>query len=203
MKKNKIEIVLGSESKRRIELLKSIGVDFIVAKHSHSEEHIEIKDPRKFVLLCSYEKAKSVLKKENQLVIGADTIVFIDGKIIGKPKDRKDGLKMMKMLSGKKHSVYTGITLLFKNKVISNYARTDVYFRKITERELKWYIQNASYIDKAGAYAVQEEASMFVEKIDGDFFNVVGFPIFLFSKMFKEITSKDIFEYIIKKWKIF
>ncbi|MEO0304017.1 MAG: Maf family protein, partial [candidate division WOR-3 bacterium] len=91
MRKNNIEIVLASESKRRIELLKSLGVDFKISNHSHSEEHNEIKDPRKFVLLCSYEKAKSVEKSENQLVIGADTIVFIDRKIIGKPTDRNDG----------------------------------------------------------------------------------------------------------------
>lgn len=198
MRKNKIEIVLASESKRRIELLKSLGVDFKISKHSHSEEHNEIKDPREFVLLCSYEKARSVVKKEEQLIIGADTIVFIDRKIIGKPVDRKDGLKMMKMLSGKKHSVYTGITLIYKNKFLSDHAKTDVYFRKISDKELKWYIENASYLDKAGGYAVQEEASMFIERIEGDFFNVVGFPIFLFSKMFRQITSRELFEFIKK-----
>ncbi len=198
MRKNNIEIVLASESKRRIELLKSLGVDFKISKHSHSEEHNEIKDPRKFVLLCSYEKAKSVEKSENQLVIGADTIVFIDRKIIGKPTDRNDGLKMMRMLSGRKHSVYTGITLFYKNKILSDFAKTDVYFKKISDKELKWYINNASYLDKAGGYAVQEEASMFIEKIEGDFFNIVGFPIFLFTKMFKQITSIDLFEFIRK-----
>ncbi|MEO0288837.1 MAG: nucleoside triphosphate pyrophosphatase [candidate division WOR-3 bacterium] len=198
MRKNNIEIVLASESKRRIELLKSLGVDFKIAKHSHSEEHNEIKDPEKFVLLCSYEKAKSVEKKENQLIVGSDTIVFIDKTIIGKPIDKKDGLKMMRMLSGRKHSVYTGITLFYRNKILSDFAKTDVYFRKISEKELKWYIENASYLDKAGAYAVQEEASMFIEKIEGDFFNVVGFPIFLFSRMFKQITSMDLFEFIKK-----
>ncbi|MEO0238233.1 MAG: nucleoside triphosphate pyrophosphatase [candidate division WOR-3 bacterium] len=193
-----MEIVLASESKRRIELLKSLGVDFKISNHSHSEEHNEIRDPRKFVLLCSYEKAKSVEKSENQLVIGADTIVFIDRKIIGKPTDRNDGLKMMRMLSGRKHSVYTGITLFYKNKILSDFAKTDVYFKKISDKELKWYINNASYLDKAGGYAVQEEASMFIEKIEGDFFNVVGFPIFLFTKMFKQITSIDLFEFIRK-----
>lgn len=198
MKKNNIEIVLASESKRRIELLKSLGVQFKTVKHSHSENHTEVKEPTDFVLLCSYEKSKSVLKNDNQLVIGADTIVYLDGKIIGKPSDKKDGCRMLNMLSGKKHSVYTGLTLIYKNRILSDYAKTEVFFRKISNRELKWYLDNASFLDKAGGYAVQDEASIFIEKIDGDFFNVVGFPIFLFSKMFKKITKMDIFEFIRK-----
>ncbi len=198
MKKNNIEIVLASESQRRIELLKSLGVEFKIVKHSHSENHPEVKDPVDFVILCSYEKAKSVLKNENQLLISADTIVYVDRKIVGKPLDKRDGYRIMKMLSGKKHSVYTGITLTYKDKVLSDYTKTEVFFRKIFDKELKWYLENASFLDKAGGYAVQEEASIFIERIDGDFFNVVGFPIFLFSKMFKKITKMDIFEFIKK-----
>lgn len=198
MKKNNIEIVLASESKRRIELLKSLGVEFKTVKHSHSENHPEVKDPVDFVILCSYEKAKSVLKNDNQLLISADTIVYVDGKIVGKPLDKRDGYRMLKMLSGKRHSVYTGITLIYKDKILSDYTKTDVFFRKIFEKELKWYLKNASFLDKAGGYAVQEEASIFIERIDGDFFNVVGFPIFLFSKMFKKITKMDIFEFVRK-----
>lgn len=195
-KKNDIRIILASGSERRIQLLKKIGLKFKSVKHYHDENHFDLKEPVEFVLTCSKSKALSVKRKKNDLVVGADTIVYLGNEIIGKPKDKKDAIAILKKLSGKKHLVYTGLTLVYKDRIVSDYSKTLVFFKKISLKELKWYLEKASYLDKAGAYAVQDEASIFIKRIDGDFFNVVGFPISLFVRLFERITSKEFVNFL-------
>jgi len=195
-KKNDIRIVLASSSERRIQLLKKIGLEFKIVKHYHDESHFDFKKPVEFVLTCSKSKALSIKRKKNDLVIGADTIVYLGKEIIGKPRDRSDAISILKKLSGKKHLVYTGLTLVYKDRIVSGYSKTLVFLKKFSLKELEWYLEKASYLDKAGAYAVQDEASIFIKRIDGDFFNVVGFPIRLFVRLFKKITSEDIVNFL-------
>lgn len=180
-------------------MLKGMGLKFSVRKHSHTEEHFDIMSPDSFVRACSLQKAKSAVKSEMELVIGADTIVYTDGEIIGKPASRTDAKKMLMKLSGKKHSVFTGLTLILGNRRVTGVQKTDVFFRNIPAGEINAYLDSADYADKAGAYAVQEEASLFIEKIEGDFFNVVGFPVLLFSMLYEEATGEPLYREVWKR----
>ena len=191
-----MKIILASESPRRIEMMKDMGLEFSVRKHSHSENHLHVKSPSSFVRVCSRHKAESAFINDSELLIGADTIVYIEGRIIGKPDSKKSAKKMIRLLSGKKHSVYTGLTIKYRGKTVSGVEKTNVFFKTIGETEIDLYLNKASYMDKAGAYAVQEEASLFIEKISGDFFNVVGFPVMLFSKLFEKATGEKLYKAI-------
>lgn len=175
-------------------MLREMGIDFEIRKHKHSEKHFEVKNPISFVKVCSKYKAQSAVANRDELVIGADTIVFVEGKIIGKPSSKKSAKEMITLLSGKKHSVYTGLTLICNGRVVTGVQKTDVYFREICPAEIDAYLESADYMDKAGAYAVQEEASLFIERISGDFFNVVGFPVLLFSLLFEEATGNALYK---------
>ncbi|MDD3803665.1 MAG: Maf family protein [bacterium] len=199
MKKNKYSIILASESPRRIEILKGMGLTFSIRKHSHTEEHLNIASPVSFVKECSLQKARSAVKSDREIVIGADTIVYLDGEIIGKPSSKTDAKKMLMKLSGKKHAVFTGLALITGEKTVTGVQKTDVCFREISLKEIESYLNVAEYMDKAGAYAVQEEASLFIEKIEGDFFNVVGFPVLLFSKLFEAAAGVELYKTIWKK----
>ena len=191
-----MKIILASESLRRIEMLTEMGLKFEVRKHRHTEEHFDVKSPFSFVKLCSKHKAESAVSKKDELIIGADTIVYIDKKIIGKPVSRISAKRMITLLSGKKHTVYTGLTLIYKGEIFSGVQKTDVFFRRVKSNEIDSYLDRAEYMDKAGAYAVQEEASLFIEKISGDFFNVIGFPLILFSDLFEKATGEALYKTI-------
>lgn len=192
-----MKIILASSSKRRIEIMKAAGFSFETAVHTHDEEtnlHLPVIE---YVQQCAAGKAKPVAEENRDaLVIGADTVVFLDGEVIGKPRDRADAEKMLKKMSGKTHKVLTGLSIFYGGKSFSSYEETGVTFKKIGEAELIWYLNRADYMDKAGAYAIQEEASFFIERIDGDYFNVVGFPVYRFSLLFKEAAGVEYFEAI-------
>lgn len=181
-------IILASQSPRRRELLTQIGLEYIV-RPSTVEEHITSTDPEEVVKELSFQKAEDVAKQtneetptENSLVIGADTIVVYEGKILGKPKDREDAVRMLTMLQGKTHSVYTGVSLLFsKEGVISKKVifaeETKVTMYPMTEEEIFWYVDTKEPMDKAGSYAIQGFCARFIEKIQGDYNTVVGLPV--------------------------
>ncbi|MBI5475208.1 MAG: septum formation protein Maf [Ignavibacteriales bacterium] len=178
IKKN---IILASKSPRRQNLLKQIGLDFKVIESGINEELSDIKTPIEHVLELSKQKAKEVAKKiDNALIIGADTIVYIDGKILGKPSDEKDAVQMLNRLSGQTHQVYTGFTLLDvpSQKILSDYEKTEVTFRNLSKEEIEKYVKSGSPMDKAGAYGIQDDyGAVFVQNINGCFYNVVGFPL--------------------------
>jgi len=174
------KFVLGSSSPRRAELLRKAGINFeVIVPENINEEQISA-DPVSHVLELSRKKAENVAKKVNDcLILGGDTVVVLNGEILGKPKDGEDAFKMLKKLSGKEHQVYTGISLVDKKeeKTLSGYQLTKVKFNQLKDKEIKDYIDTGEPSDKAGAYGIQGMGNFLVEKIEGDLDNVIGLPL--------------------------
>ncbi len=172
-------IILASRSPRRIDLLKKIIPHFQV-DISDIDEDIEINDPIRYVLEISKRKVCEVAHKYDKgIIIGADSIVVRENRILGKPKDKEDAIRMLNFLSGQIHQVYTGFTILKKpsQKMITDYEVTHVKFRDLADWEILKYIEVAHPFDKAGSYGIQDESAVFVESIDGCFYNVMGLPV--------------------------
>lgn len=172
-------LILASGSPRRKEILKQVGLDFCVLP-SDVEEVVTKQVPSDIVMELSRQKAEDVFKKtkgNHKIVLGADTVVAYDGKILGKPKNEEDAKDMLRMLSGKKHSVYTGVTLISDRCRNTFYEETIVEFYPISETDIKAYIASGEPMDKAGAYGIQGKAAVFIKGIVGDYYNVVGLPI--------------------------
>jgi len=176
-----IPIYLASKSPRRRKLLKQLNINFKSFSVDMNEVIHPKEAPSKAVLRLSKEKlvlAKEKIKKG--AIITADTIVVLDDKIIGKPLNKKDAFKILKTLSGKTHIVYTGYSLYnsFNKKSISEFEKTKVTFRHLTDQEINEYIDSGSPMDKAGAYGIQDDfGAVFISKINGCYYNVVGLPI--------------------------
>lgn len=188
--------ILASKSPRRKELLKNIGMVFDVIESDFDENTIPKNiEPKLYVQELALGKATSLLKSapKKSLIIGADTVVCLDNNILGKPVDRNDAINMLKMLSGNVHQVYTGVCVARADdgKTVSSYEKTDVYFDEIGDKEIEHYIDNYSVLDKAGAYGIQEYAGVFVKKIDGDYFNIVGLPVHLLHKIINSEFGKE------------
>ncbi len=173
-----MNVVLASASPRRRELLQKAGVEFTV-KVSDAEEHIAPDTPpHEAVMSLARQKAQAVAKVcPDDLVIGADTVVVYDGAILGKPADEADAARMLRMLSGKTHEVFTGVCLICAGKAETFYARTQVTFYPLTQPEIEAYIATGEPMDKAGAYGIQGRGCTLVSGICGDYFNVVGLPV--------------------------
>jgi septum formation protein len=184
------KIILASGSPRRRELLTQIGIDFDVVT-SNAEEIITRTYPQDIVCELSCLKAKAVydmLKEsrkdiDNSVIIGADTIVYCDGEILGKPADNDDAYRMIKKISGGVHQVYTGVTFIYKGNVKSFSEKTDVSVYDMSETEINRYIQTGEAIDKAGAYGIQ---GAFAAYVNGDYNNVVGLPV---AKLYHELAD--------------
>lgn len=172
-----MRFVLASKSPRRKELLGKIIPDFEI-RVSYADETVEDTDCAKAVMILSRRKALSVDASEDEVVIGADTLVELEGEALGKPYDRKDARDMLMKLSGNRHLVHTGVTIRHGKDLRSFVETTEVWFGRIREKDLEWYLDNAEYLDKAGAYGIQDDAAIFVEKINGDIYNVIGFPVY-------------------------
>ena len=179
-------IILASQSPRRRELLSVTGLDFTI-EVSDANEDLDIKDPVEFVMALSGIKARAVAKKHRlDHVIGADTIVVIDGMILGKPKDEEDAFRMLSLLSGRTHSVYTGVTVIKGEESISFYEQTDVRMYKNSDELLHSYIATGEPMDKAGAYGIQGKGMLLIERIEGDYYNVMGLPI---ARLYRELSN--------------
>ena len=182
------DIILASQSPRRVLLLQQIGLKFRQISSNVEEVENEM-SPEDFVVHYSLKKAEKVFKMNpNSFVIGVDTIVLIDNKIIGKPKNSKDAKKFLQILSGNFHTVLSGLSILYKEKIISNIEKTKVYFNQISANDIVEYLKTNEPMDKAGAYGIQGFGSQFIQKIEGCYFNVMGFPIPLFYKMCNSIV---------------
>lgn len=169
-------IILASQSPRRQELLKLITSDFEI-KVSNVDETLPDKImPKEAVMYLSKIKAEPFADSDD-IVIGADTVVALDGKILGKPKSKENAREMLRFLSGRTHSVFTGVTLASDKKTKTFAVETKVKFFELTNEEIDAYIKTKEPFDKAGAYGIQGYGSLLVEKIDGDYFNVVGLPV--------------------------
>lgn len=169
-------IILASKSPRRKELLRLITDDFTVKSAEVDETLPRGIAPDRAVEYLSKIKAEP-FRNEKDLVIGADTVVAVDGKILGKPKDENDAYAMIKSLSGKTHSVYTGVTILKGKREKTFSVQTKVRFFPLSEKEIIDYIHTPEPYDKAGAYGIQGQGALLIEGIDGDYFNVVGLPV--------------------------
>ncbi len=173
-------IVLASKSPRRHELLRRMGIeDFSVVTPEVEETYPEGLSPRETVAHISRLKSDAAAKLvgAEDILITADTMVFLENDRLGKPRDEADALRMLKELAGRRHTVCTGVTVRQGEKVEAFTAATDVYFRNCTEDELRAYIATGEPMDKAGAYGVQSLGALLVERIEGDFYNVMGLPV--------------------------
>lgn len=172
--------ILASASPRRSELLAQVGMKFEVIK-SDLEEVVTSNEPEQVVIELSKQKAQDVysgLKSiDNTVVIGADTIVFSEGSILGKPRDEKDAFEMIRSLSGKSHYVYTGVTLIIDGSAVSFAEKTRVDVYPMADKEILEYIKSGEPMDKAGAYGIQGLFAAYIKGIEGDYNNVVGLPV--------------------------
>jgi septum formation protein len=173
-------LILASKSPRRSELLKQVGLDFDVIPSTAEENHIKGESPRKHVLRLAEAKALDVGNEyPDRWVVAADTIVYVDHSILGKPKDREEAKKMLRRLSGKEHWVLTGFSVhhVAKGKGDREAVQTAVKVKRLTQNEMAWYVQTGEPFDKAGGYAIQGIGSFMIESIKGSYSNVVGLPV--------------------------
>ena len=186
-----MRIILASTSPRRLNLLKDLGLKVKVVGSKVKESKFDISNPEKLVKTLALTKAREVARRVSKgLIIGADTIVVHGGKILGKPKNREEAKTMLRELSGRTHEVLTGLAVIDAStgKTMVDFVRTRVKFRKLSEEEIASYVATGEPLDKAGAYAIQEKAGLFVEKIDGCYFNVVGLPLARLAEILKEFN---------------
>ncbi len=170
-------IVLASASPRRRDLLTSLGLSFTVYATDVDESAPEELSPGELVAVLSRRKAEAAAAIfADSVVVAADTVVSIGGKILGKPKDEEDAARMLRMLSGSRHTVYTGVTVISDGEMFSDVTSTDVYMRELEDGEIRDYIRTGEPCDKAGAYGIQGLGGVFVTRIEGEYFNVTGMP---------------------------
>jgi septum formation protein len=182
-------IILASRSPRRQHLLRDLGIKFDIVIRDFDELYPENLSGEAIAVYLAEEKAKSFVNEitENEIVITADTIVWCDGKVLGKPADREEALIMIRELSGNTHEVITGVTILSKNKKRTFCDSTKVTFEKLSEEEMEYYIDKCKPYDKAGAYGIQEWIGIAAcSRIEGSYFNVVGLPV---QKLYKELSE--------------
>ena len=183
------QIVLASGSPRRKELLERIGVtDFLVRVPEVEETFPEGLTPQKVVSHISREKAEAAsrLCGPEDIIITADTMVFLDQARLGKPRDEAHALEMLTALQGRKHTVCTGVSVCQGDRRLTETESTDVFFRPASEAELRRYIATGEPMDKAGAYGVQGRGALLVERLEGDFFNVMGLPVLRLARILEK-----------------
>jgi septum formation protein len=186
------EIILASSSPRRHELLSGLGYNFRVVAPSVEEKLLAGENPVDHVFRLSLEKARLVATKHPEaLVVGADTVVVLGDIILGKPSSPDEATGMLKLLSGKEHTVYTGLSMIVRadNVEISDYDSTKVTFNELDSQDLLRYVASGESMDKAGAYGIQGMGSFLVKRYEGEFDTVIGFPTRLFTRMLGEVIS--------------
>jgi septum formation protein len=197
----KQKIILATTSPRRHGLAQTMGLDFEISPSNYEEDMTRKMKPKEMVMEFSYGKASDVAKKYKEgIVIGVDTIVVFNGKNLGKPKNDEQAFRMLKSFSGKKQYVLSGVCLIDckTGKTIRDVETTEVYFKKLSDDEIESYLKTGEHKDKAGGYGIQDLSSIFIKKVNGCYFNVMGFPIY---NIYKNLTKLgvNIFEY--ERWK--
>lgn len=202
MKKKISDIILASSSPRRKEILETVGVSFRVVTSEADESVPEVLAPDGVVCEIAGRKCEAVLERlkregglqDKTLVIACDTVVVYEGMVIGKPLDEAHAILTLGILSDSWHSVYSGLAVYYKGRTVTRAARTDVKFRELSEREIMAYAQSGEPMGKAGSYAIQMKGASFVERIEGEFNNVVGLPLVTLLALLREefgIASDD------------
>ena len=186
-----MNVILASQSPRRRELMALVYTPFTVTV-AHGDETMDPNgDPGEQVALVSRRKAEAIACESDDIVIAADTIVVCDGKILGKPSDEADAVRMLTMLSGRDHQVMTGLTLRRGSRYLSRTEVTRVFFRPLTDAEIADYVQSGDPMDKAGSYGIQSGAAKFVCRLEGDYFNVVGLPVCRTTLLLKQLMEES------------
>jgi septum formation protein len=189
LSRSDIKLVLASQSPRRAEILRQAGIAFCVRPASVDEAPLAGEPPADYVARLAQEKAAAVKGSPDEIVLGADTIVVIDGEMLGKPADEVDARRMLQTLAGRRHDVMTGICLKRGEEQVRALGVTEVWFGAMSPDEIAEYAASGEPMDKAGAYAIQGLASKYIEKIHGCYFNVVGLPVALVRRHLKYFTN--------------
>jgi septum formation protein len=185
------KVILASKSPRRAEILRAVGWEFETQAANIDETRRDSEDAVSYVQRLAHEKALTIAKRApNRVVLGADTVVVIDGQILGQPRDDEDARRMLAMLSGKWHEVLTGVALVHADSVaLVEHQSTRVRFCELSPEEIEWYVSTGEPRDKAGAYAIQGRGGIFIEGIEGDYFNIVGLPVRLVYEMMQRMKQ--------------
>ncbi|GAB6189186.1 Maf family nucleotide pyrophosphatase [Marinitoga arctica] len=183
-----MKLILGSGSPRRKEILSKLGIDFEI-RISNTKEYSTTENPIEYVKELSLKKSKDIEIFNNELLITADTVVAFNNEILGKPENEEDAYKMLKKLSGEKHLVITGITFRSLSEITTTHDITEVYFHELTDKVIYYYVNKYKPLDKAGSYGIQDFGGSFVEKINGDYYNVMGLPL---NKIFWYLYEKGV-----------
>lgn len=186
-RRTRLRWILASASPRRRELLRGLGLKFLLDPSGIAEPQRNPREPAaRYAVRVASLKAREVSQRHaSGLVLGADTIVVLGNRILGKPESLAEARRMLRQLSGRWHEVITGLCVLecAGNRLHTTFSRTRVRFRRITPAEIDWYLKTGEYADKAGAYGIQGGASLFIDRIEGCYFNIVGFPISAFERL--------------------
>ncbi|MBU1136161.1 MAG: septum formation protein Maf [Nanoarchaeota archaeon] len=193
----KQKIILATTSPRRHGIAQIMGLEFDIVPSNYDEDMTLNLSPKELVKKFAYGKALDVAKRfKKGIVIGVDTIAVFRGRNLGKPKNKANAIRMLKSFSNKKQQVYSGVALIdcATGKAIKDYEMTELQFRKLSDFEIKKYVATGKPLDKAGAYGIQDLASIFIKKINGCYFNVMGFPVYNIYKNLKKMKV-NIFQY--------
>ena len=194
-----MRIILASKSPRRREILTSLGIAFEVVS-AEADESSDITDPCLLVRELALRKARATRDlllsrgewNDDTLIIASDTVVATDEEILGKPHDERDAARMLGLLQDSSHRVISGVALILGEREVCGYDVTTVRFGKMSEAEIAWYVASGEPADKAGAYAVQGLASMWIKGLEGDYFNVVGLPVYRLGELVSELTGEGL-----------
>ena len=184
----KEKLILASKSARRVEILTAVGWEFEAIAANIDETRFAAEEAVSYVRRLARTKAETVAKTfPDRLVLGADTVVVIEGDILGQPRDDNDARRMLQLLSGKWHEVLTGVALMRAGQVMVEHETTRVRFSEMSAEEIDWYVATREPRGKAGAYGIQGPAALFIKEIQGDYFNVVGLPVRLVFELSRRI----------------
>ena len=182
-----MNLILASQSPRRRELLGLTGLDFVV-RVADIDETMDLRlDPKAEVARVSREKALAVEREADDVVIAADTVVVCGGRVLGKPRDEEDAVRMLSLLSGRDHQVMTGMTVLRGDRIITHTEVTALHFRPLSEGEIRAYVASGEPMDKAGSYGIQGGAALFCTGMTGDYYNVMGLPVCRLAMILREL----------------
>lgn len=182
-------VILASASPRRSQLLRGLGISFCV-RPADCDEHSAEHDPERLVCELARRKAMAVDAGPQDTVIAADTVVCLSGEILGKPHDSAEASNMLHRLSGRMHTVFTGVAVRRSGQILVRAEKTDVYFRTLPDEYIERYVESGEPLDKAGAYGIQGVGGAFVRRIEGDFYNVMGLPLCTLCQMLEEIGAQ-------------
>lgn len=191
-----MQLILASQSPRRRELLGLFGIPFAVRVADIDETMDPSLPAEEAVAQISHKKALAVERNSNDVLIAADTIVVVEGKILGKPHTAQEAEAMLKLLSGRDHQVMTGVTVLRGEQEVVFTEITDLHFRELTDAEICRYVRSGEPMDKAGAYGIQGGAALFCEKMNGDYYNVMGLPVCRLGQVLKQLAPQIMGEFL-------